>query len=167
MTLPILIRAGLTSRVARSSRVWGDWGRTRKTWWWMWRTRRGIRGYKHTKTPRYKIGLLSTAWTTVPIESWGKDRNVQSHRKDPQEDGWICRGERIATQVESQRKIPSTTRITTRERPNPWRGPWYNSHIWWSKRGVPTWGEGHKANSIQYSSSLPYKGLGAYLDSRG
>jgi hypothetical protein len=74
-----------------------------------------------------KIGLLSTARNTIPIESRGKDRDVQSHEKDWQEDGRICDSERIATQVESERKRPSTTRITTRERPNPWRGPWYNS----------------------------------------
>jgi hypothetical protein len=66
-----------------------------------------------------QIGLLSTARTTVPIESRGKYHGVESHVKDRQEDGRICGGERIATQVESQRERPSTTRITTRERPNP------------------------------------------------
>jgi hypothetical protein len=82
------------------------------------KTKGNSRIQTHTTNP-IQVGLLSTVRTTVPIESRGKDREVESHEKDRYEDGRIRFGERISTQVESQKERPSTTRITTRERPNP------------------------------------------------
>jgi hypothetical protein len=50
------------------------------------------------------------AQTTIPIESRRKDRKVESHTKDRQEDGTMSYRERVPTQIESQGERTSTTR---------------------------------------------------------